>query len=186
MLSTAPTARARRAAGLGHGAGREAGAARDWQGWPARSRARLRARGRQPWGDVHGKNNVRSLEGPEGGALAAFGSCGARCLPEQLPWWGLGAGWVSSGLRAREHRPLAALAPWQASLSPPQRLFLLRRGRTGSRGARLAPCWIGVYAGVSAQAVESIPSLPCALAPLFWSMPTLCLASHVLVKSEKT
>lgn len=157
------------------GAGREAGPARDWQGWPARSRARLRARGRQPWGGVHGQNNVRPLEGPEGGALpltTAVGGCGASCLPEQLPGWG----WGRSGYHLGGAPESTALRP----RSPPGRLrfshrkgfLLLRRGRAGSRGARSAPCWIGVYAGVSAQAVENTPSLPCGLAPLFWSMPT--------------
>jgi hypothetical protein len=106
------------------GAWREAGAARDWQGWPARSRARLRARGRQPWGGVHGKNDVRPLEGPEGGALplaTAFGSCGASCLPEQLPWWGWGRGGYRQG-GAPESTAL-----WQRS--PPGRLgFPHRKG----------------------------------------------------------
>lgn len=134
------------------GAWREAGAARDWQGWPARSRARLRARGRQPWGGVHGKNDVRPLEGPEGGALplaTAFGSCGASCLPEQLPWWGWGRGGYRQGGAPESTALWQRSPPGRLGFPPPQRLFL-RRGRAGNRGARSAPCWLGVYVGVSA------------------------------------
>lgn len=160
------------------GARREAGAACDWQDWPARFRARLRARGRPPAAGWRArKNNVRPQDGPEGGALplaASFGSCCARCLPEHLP-----SGARGGGDHLGNAPESTALAPssWQSPLSPKQRLFL-RRGRAGSRGARSVPCWIVNLSGCLCTRSREHPQLVLLSRPFILVRAHPCWDSH--------
>lgn len=118
------------------GARREAGTARDWQDWPARSRVRLRARDPQLWGGNQEKTTLGLWTGLRG---ARFRS--PLLLQVVMP-----ASFPSSFSRGLHHLGSApestapAPAPWPPPLTPPQGLFL-GRGRAGSRGALWPPGW---------------------------------------------
>lgn len=123
----------------GQGRGR-AGAARDWQARPARSRAQLRARARPPAG---GRWEAGGMASAGRRRPASEPACGGRASARRFPSRAavssrLPRGGPRAGKRAGEPRLRAHHG--SGSPRPPRRRLFLRRGRAGSRGARSAPC----------------------------------------------
>lgn len=138
-----------------------------------------RAAAHPPRGGVRGKTTLGLRTGLRGARFrsplplgvavpAAFQSTFLR---------GRGVGWGGDHLGNAPESTALAPSPWQSPLSPKQRLFL-RRGRAGSRGARLVPCWIVNLSGCLCTRSREHPQLVLLSRPFILVRAHPCWDSH--------